>query len=179
MPIVIVLVLTILLAWLVVFLRRRSDELSHNFFGWYFLLLFGYQTIAASPYLLYIFRFHSDWSLSYFLAPESFPWLTTQPLLLSAAVVLLGYIVLIISYGYARLTALSGHTIMLQMPLVLNLAALITGGVLYYERLLYVTDFADFWNGSGTLFYLSPVTWALGGVLLLWALTLLLAFKLK
>ncbi len=179
MPIVIMLALSILLAWLVVFLRRKSDELSQNFFGWLFLLLFAYETIAASPYLLYIFRFHGDWSLSYFLSPENFPLITTKPLLLSAAIVLLGYIVLIISYGYSRLTALSGHTVMLQLPWILSLAALATGIVLYRDRLLYVASFNDFWNGSGTLLHLSPVSWAFGGVVLFFILTICLSFKLK
>lgn len=179
MPIATILSLSFLMPWLIIFCRRHTEECSSNFLGWFFLLLFGFQTVAFTPYLLYIYRFLPGWSTFYLLDIQQYPLLAAHPLAVSAILVLSGYLLMIISYGYSRLTWNSGHVVFFQLPWILAVGTITATSVLYHDRIIRLADYAGYWDGAGEMLYAHPACWSFGAVLLVAALSICLSFKLK
>lgn len=179
MPIAFVFALTILMPYLVLICRRHTSELDSNFLGWFFLLLCSFQTLAITPYLLYLSRFYRDWGIFYLVNPEQFPILETQSLAISGIIVVIGYFLMILSYGYTRLTLRSRHMFAVHWPLFITLGASGAAGYFFQERLMRVANYSSFWDGSGVIFYLHPVCWSFGAVILAAIFTLLLSLKIK
>ena len=155
---------------------RKSPALRQSAVSWSFFALLAFEALLVTPVTTYLFRFYPQWSLLYLFDPQVFPDLDRFIGLLSLVAVLLNVGAAFLVYALGRLAVL------LRQPwlwgLVFGAAVSLTLGVfvLHGDRVLFVGDYDEFWQGNAT-FLLTSTPGMVGLLLYAGAATLIVLIR--
>lgn len=159
MPAVINIATSSILGASMALVARRSPALRQEVASWPLFLLLAYQALVFTPVATYLFRFHSQWSMLYLLDPQIYPqldgwigWLSAAAVLLNGCAALLGYLV-------ARSGILSDQPLVASLPILAGVVAVGIVALAYGERLIFIGDYDEFWQGNARLFVEHTAGW--------------------
>ena len=129
---------------------RRSPALQQNLMSWPFFVLLGFETLLVTPVTTYLFRFYPQWSMLYIFDPQIFPDLERFIGLLSLLAVVLNIGAALLGYVLARLALVLRQPWIWAAPIGAAAGVIFTVFILHGDRVLFVGDYDEFWQGNAT-----------------------------
>jgi hypothetical protein len=176
MPALINIALNLLLGTVLVLALRHSQAMRQTLMSWAFFVLLGFETLLVTPVTTYLFRFYPQWSMLYFFDPQIFPDLERYIGLLSLLAVVLNVSAAFLGYILARMALLLRQPWMWAAPIGAAAGVIFTIFILHGDRVLFVGDYDEFWQGNGA-FILTSVPGITGLVLYLAAAALIVVVR--
>ena len=148
MPAVLNIAANLFLGALLPLLTRNSQALREEFLSWQLLFLTAFEAVIFTPVATYLFRFHPQWSTLYAFDPQLFPNFESWAGWLSAVAIILNFGAVIAGFSLARWGLLRQKKWAVLAPSVAG--AIVWFGVmtLCYDRVFFIGDFDDFWQGN-------------------------------
>ncbi len=139
---------------------RRSPAMRQHPLSWSLLVLIAFEAVVVTPVATYLFRFYPQWSLLYWFDPQLFPELQSWFGALSLLAVLLNLAAAVAGYLIARYGVKIGRLWPVELPIAVGVGAIVAVAVKWGDRILYVGDYDEFWQGNASLFLATFPGWA-------------------
>jgi hypothetical protein len=176
MPALINIAINLLFGTALVLALRHSQALRQSVMSWSFFVLLGFEAILMTPVTTYLFRFYPQWSMLYIFDPQIFPDLERYIGLLSLLAVVLNVGAAFLGYILARLAVVLRQPWMWAAPIGAAAGVIFTIFILHGDRVLFVGDYDEFWQGNGA-FILTSVPGITGLVLYITAAGLIVLVR--
>lgn len=173
MPAIIHLAANLIFGSCFVLVTRKSAALRTSSLSWPLLALAAFEALVFTPIATYQFRFYPQWSMLYSFDPQMFPQLHHWIGPLSLAVILLNFSAAAGAFLLARRGILADSPSLWLAPIAVGAGAILYVGVFFGERIAFVGDYDQFWQGQAQLLLSSFTGW-LGIALYVSGLALLL-----